>query len=70
MVEKGSYLNYKQAALDYDVSDEVVNLSGNGRVYYECLREQKNRQKGSISGYDAISMPLDTSDYNTMFMTF
>ena len=70
MVEKGNYIKCKQTALDYDAPEEVINMSGNGRVYYEYLKEQKNRQKSLVNGYDSISMPLDASDYNIMFMTF
>ncbi len=67
MERKDKYY-YENQKTPYELNELKVNE--NGRNYYECLKEQKNKQRLTVKACDKIEMPLDRSDYNTMFMTF
>ncbi|MDP4088405.1 MAG: hypothetical protein Q8930_03920 [Bacillota bacterium] len=70
MVERGNHSKVESSFTDMEYLEEAVSHNGNGRMYYEYLRIEKNKQKNMVSGCDEINMPLDNSDYNSMFMTF
>lgn len=67
MVEK---VNYSHMESTIEVCADIGSHTENRRLYYECLREQKNKQKNLIDISDDMNMPLDCSDYNAMFMMF
>jgi hypothetical protein len=65
MVKKGDYLFGENSLVDSLLSEN----DGNGRVYYDYLKQEKVCQRAS-NGAEVFDLPCDGSEYNTMFMTF
>jgi hypothetical protein len=68
MVVKGDYLFGENSVLDSLLNENDSN-HGNGRAYYDYLKQEKVSQR-SANGSEVFDLPCDDSEYNTMFMTF
>lgn len=65
MGKKGDYLFWENLLADSYFGEN----EGNGRVYYDCLKQEKVNQR-TANGAEVFDLPCDCSEYNTMFMTF